>query len=115
MIQVQNLTPVTVTDPVNGYASTVDGVSGGTVVAIDTSTNQQGATIGVLPNSHAAYLTGTFRDAGHTGFIEATNAASTNDPATRDLYLLNTRQQNTLLRVTNICSRSTMSARDAAV
>ncbi len=101
MIQVQNLTPVTVTDPVNGYAYTVDGVSGGTVVAIDTSTNQQGATIGVLPHSYAAYLTGTFRDAGHTGFIEATNAASTNDPATRDLYLLNTRQQNTLVRVTN--------------
>ncbi len=101
MIQVQNLAPVTVTDPTNGYSYTVDGVSGGTLVAIDTATNSPGVTIGVLPNSHAAYLTGTFRDAGHTGFMEATNAASTNDPATRDLYLLNTHQRDTLLRVTN--------------
>jgi hypothetical protein len=101
MIQVQNLTPVTVTDPANGYAYTVDGVSGGLLVAIDTATNHPGVTMGTLPASHAAWLTGTFRDAGHTGFIEASNAASTNDPATRDLYLLNTRLADSLLRVTN--------------
>ena len=100
MIQVQGLTPVTVTDPANGYAYTVDGVSGGTLVAIDTGTNQPGVTIGTLPVGNAAYLTGTFRDAGHTGFIEATNMASTNDPATRDLYLLNTQQRDTLIRIT---------------
>jgi hypothetical protein len=101
MIQVQGLTPVTVADPVNGYTYTVDGVSGGTLVAIDTGTNLPGVTIGTMPASHAAWLTGTFRDAGHTGFIEATNAASTNDPATRDLYLLNTQQAGTLTRITN--------------
>ncbi len=101
MIQVQGLTPVTVADPTNGYTYTVDGVSGGTLVAIDTGTNQPGVTIGTMPASHAAWLTGTFRDAGHTGFIEATNAASTNDPATRDLYLLNTQQAGTLARITN--------------
>jgi hypothetical protein len=101
MIQVQGLTPVTVADPANGYTYTVDGVSGGTLVAIDTGTNQPGVTIGTMPVSHAAWLTGTFRDAGHTGFIEATNAASTNDPATRDLYLLNTQQAGTLTRITN--------------
>ena len=100
VLQVQGLTPVTVTNPANGYAWTVDGVSGGTLVAIDTGSNQPGATIGTLPTSNAAYLTGTFRDAGHTGFIEATNAASTGDPATRDLYLLNTQQRNTLIRIT---------------
>ena len=101
MIQVQGLTPVTVADPASGYTYTVDGVSGGTLVAIDTGTNQPGVTIGTLPASNAAGLTGTFRDAGHTGFIEATNAASTNDPATRDLYLLNTQQAGTLTRITN--------------
>jgi hypothetical protein len=101
MIQVQGLTPVTVADPASGYTYTVDGVSGGTLVAIDTGTNQPGVTIGTLPASNAAGLAGTFRDAGHTGFIEATNAASTNDPATRDLYLLNTQQAGTLTRITN--------------
>jgi hypothetical protein len=101
VLQVQNLTPVTVADPANGYAYTVDGVSGGTLVAISTATNRPGPTIGTLPTSRAAWLTGTFRDDGHTGFIEATNAASTGDPATRDLYLLNTHQDHTLLRVTH--------------
>jgi hypothetical protein len=101
VIQVQGLSPVTATNPANGYAYTVDGVSGGKLVAIDTGTNAPGPTIGTLPASQAATLTGTFRDAGHTGFMEAANAASTNDPATRDLYLLNTRQPNTLLRVTH--------------
>jgi hypothetical protein len=101
MIQVQGLTPVTVTDPASGYAWTVDGVSGGTLVAIPTSTNQPGATIGTLSTSHAMWLTGTFRDAGHTGFIEGTNAASTADPATRVLYLVNTHRPDTLVRITD--------------
>jgi hypothetical protein len=101
MIQVQGLTPVTVTDPASGYAWTVDGVSGGTLVAIPTSTNVPGATIGTLSTSHAMWLTGTFRDAGHTGFIEGTNAASTADPATRVLYLVNTHRSDTLVRITD--------------
>ncbi len=101
MIQVQGLTPVTVTDPASGYAWTVDGVSGGTLVAIPTSTNRPGATIGTLSTSHAMWLTGTFRDAGHTGFIEGTNAASTADPATRVLYLVNTHRPDTLVRITD--------------
>ena len=101
MIQVQNLSPVTATNPANGYAYTVDGVSGGLLVAIDTASNHVGATIGTLPTSGAASLTGTFRDTGHTGFLEATNAASLADPSTRDLYLLNAQHGNTLLRVTS--------------
>ena len=101
MIQIQNLSPVTATDPANGYTYTVDGVSGGTIVAIPTSTNTPGPTIGTLSTSHTMWLTGTFRDAGHTGFIEGTNAASTNDPSTRALYLVNTHQSNTLIRITN--------------
>jgi hypothetical protein len=100
VLQVQGLTPVTVANPADGNTWTVDGVSGGTLVAIDTGTSQPRVTIGTLPTSHAAYLTGSFRDAGHTGFIEATNAASTHDPATRELYLLNTQQRNTLIRIT---------------
>lgn len=101
MIQVQNLSPVTVTDPGSGYAWTVDGVSGGTLVAIPASTNVPGATIGTLSTSHAMWLSGTFRDAGHTGFIEGTNAASTADPATRVLYLVNTHRSDTLTRITD--------------
>ena len=101
MLQIRNLSPVTVADPANGYTYTVDGVSGGTIVAIPTSTNTPGATIGTLSTSHTMWLTGTFRDAGHTGFIEGTNAASTADPSTRALYLVNTQQSNTLIRITN--------------
>jgi hypothetical protein len=100
VLQVQGLTRVTATNPTTGNAWTVDGVSGGTIVAIPTATNQPGAVIGTLSTSHAMWLTGTFRDAGHTGFIEGTNAASTNDPATRVLYLINTHQPDTLLRLT---------------
>jgi hypothetical protein len=101
MLQVQNLTPVTVADPANGYTYTVDGVSGGTIVAIPTATNVPGATIGTLSTSHTMWLTGTFRDAGHTGFIEGTNAAPTADPSTRALYLVNTSQPDTLIRITD--------------
>ena len=100
VLQVQGLTRVSATDPVTGYAWTVDGVSGGTIVAIPVATNQPGATIGTLSTSNAMWLSGTFRDAGHTGFIEGSNAASTNDPATRVLYLLNTHQPQTLSRLT---------------
>ncbi|MCK9687863.1 hypothetical protein [Scleromatobacter humisilvae] len=100
MIQIQNLSPVTASDPANGYTYTVDGVSGGTLVAIPTSTNVPGATIGTLSTSHTMWLTGTFRDAGHTGFIEGTNVASTANPSTRALYLLNTHQSDTLIRIT---------------
>ncbi len=100
MIQVRNLSVVTAADPANGYTYTVDGVSGGTLVAIATATNQPGATIGTLSTSRTMWLTGTFRDSGHTGFIEGTNVASTGDPATRALYLLNTQQSDTLTRIT---------------
>lgn len=100
LLQVQGLTRVTAVDPSDGYTYTVDGVSGGTIVAIPTATNQPGVTIGTLSTSHAMWLTGTFRDAGHTGFIEGTNVASTADPATRALYLVNTRQPDTLERIT---------------
>jgi len=101
MIQVQNLSPVTVTDPASGFTWTVDGVSGGTLVAIPTATNLPGATIGTLSTSHAMWLTGTFRDAGHTGFIEGTNVASTGNPATRVLYLVNTHLSDSLIRITD--------------
>ena len=100
VLQVQGLTRVAATNPTTGYAWTVDGVSGGTIVAIPTATNQPGATIGTLSTSNAMWLGGTFRDAGHTGFIEGSNAASTNDPATRVLYLVNTHQPQTLARLT---------------
>ena len=99
VLQVQNLSPVTVTNPTTGTTYVADGVSGGTVVAIDTATNQTVATLGTVPVGNATFLTGTFRDPGHTGFVEATTSLSTNDPATRGLYLLNTHGANTLVHV----------------
>jgi hypothetical protein len=100
MLQVQNLTPVTATSVTNGYTYTVDGVSGGTIVAIPTATNQPGTTIGTLSTSNTMWLSGNFRDSGDTGFIEGTNVASTGDPATRSLYLINTQLAGSLSRLT---------------
>lgn len=101
VFQVQGLMPVTVTDTTTGYVYTVDGVSGATMVAISTSTNQTGATIGQFPISTAMFLTDTFRGNGDTGFIEATNSISTLAPTTRDLYILNSNTAGSLTRVTN--------------
>jgi hypothetical protein len=101
LFQVTGLTPVTVTNATTGYQYVEDGVSGGTLVAIDATSNQPGATIGTLPASTAVSLSGTFRDSDHSGFLEASNAISTQDPATRDLYVFNSQGAASLTRVTN--------------
>lgn len=101
IFQVRGLTPVTVTDSANGYQYTEDGVSGGTLVAISTTSNQMTATIGILPASNAVSLSGTFRADSGTGFLEASNPASTQNPGTRDLYLLNSQTASSLARVTS--------------
>jgi hypothetical protein len=101
MFQVTGLSPVTVTNSTTGEQYIDDGVSGGTLISIDTTSNQVVATIGILPNGTATYLSGTFRGYGHTGFLQATTAISTQDPATQDLYLLNSQQSNSLTPVTN--------------
>jgi hypothetical protein len=101
VFQITGLSPVTVTDPTTGIEYVYDGVSGGTMVGIDTASNQAVATIGTLPTSTATFLTGTFRGYGDTGFLDATTPASTQDPATRDLYLLNARSSMTLEQVTD--------------
>jgi hypothetical protein len=101
VFEVRGLSPVTVTNPSTGYQYVEDGVSGGSVVAIDTAGNQPGVLVGTLPVSSAVNLSGTFRDSGHSGFLEASNAISTQDPATRDLYVLNSQQADSLTRVTN--------------
>jgi hypothetical protein len=100
VFQVQNLSPVTVTNQSTGYQYTEDGVSGGSLVAIDTTSNQVVATVGTVPTSTAVTLTGTFRGSAHVGFLEAANPLSTEDPATRDLYLLNSQMTGSLARLT---------------
>jgi len=47
------------------------------------------------------FLTDTFRGNGDSGFIEATNSISTQEPVTRDLYILNSNTANSLTRVTS--------------
>ena len=101
ILQVQGLSPVTVTNATTGITYIVDGVSGGTVVAIDTATNQSVVTLGTVPAGTAMFLAGTFRDSGHSGFIEAYNTLSIADPATRDLYLLSSHDANSLTRLTD--------------
>jgi hypothetical protein len=57
--------------------------------------------VGTLPASTAVTLSGTFRDSGHSGFLQAANALSTGDPATQDLYILNSQAAFSLTRVTD--------------
>lgn len=101
VFQITGLTPVTVTNTTTGWQYTADGVSGGTMVAISTSSNQPGATIGTFPTSTATFVSGTFRGYGDTGFIEATTSISTQEPGTRELYILNSQTANSLTRVTS--------------
>ena len=100
LVQARGLAPVTVTNTATGWQYVADGVSGATLVAIDAQTSQAGVTLGVLPAGTAMSLNGTFRGNGGSGFIEASNSLSTQDPATRDLYFLNTQSANSLVRVT---------------
>jgi len=101
MFRVSNLSStVTVTNPLN-VTTTTPGLSGGLLQAIDTSNNQVAASVGTLPASNATYLTDTFRGLDNAGYIDAYNDASTVNSATRDLYLLNTRASNSLVRVTS--------------
>jgi hypothetical protein len=99
VFQIQGLSPVTVTNSTTGWQYTADGVSGGTLMAIDTTSNQTIATIGTFPVSTATFVSGTFRSSAHTGFFEATTSISTQGPPTRDLYLLNSQTAGTLTRV----------------
>lgn len=101
VFQIQGLTPVTVTNTTTGWVYTADGVSGGSMIAINTSTNQPGAILGTFPTSKATFVSGTFRGNGDTGFIEATTSISTQEPPTRDLYIFNTNTAGSLTRVTN--------------
>jgi hypothetical protein len=100
VFEVQGLTTVTLTDASTGYTYIEDSVSGGTMFAIDAGTNQIGARIGTLPPSTATTLTGTFRGSNRTGFFEAAGPVSTENPTTRDLYLLDSQVTGSLTRVT---------------
>jgi len=53
---------VTVTNSTTGEHYSEDAVSGGTMVAINTASNQPGVPLGTLPMTTATYLSGTFRD-----------------------------------------------------
>ena len=56
-----------------GVRYVYDGVSGGSLIAIDATSNQMVAAIGTLPAGNATGFSGTFRGSAHTGFLEATN------------------------------------------
>jgi hypothetical protein len=100
LFEVQGMGTVSVLDPANGYTYTQDAVSGGQLVAIDAGSNQVVTVVGTLPQGSAVALSGTFRSVDGTGFLEAYNPASTEDPATRDLYLFNDQTAGSLTRVT---------------
>jgi hypothetical protein len=102
MFQVQNLAPVTVTGPMGGVTYTEDGIGGGTLFAIDPTTNSVAATLGMFPASSATSLaSATYRGINHTLFLQAITPYSTQNPSTLDVYLLNSRAGNTLGRASD--------------
>jgi hypothetical protein len=101
VFQVQYLSPVTVSDSTTGVTYTIDGVSGGTVLAIDTTSNQVVATVGTVPTGTATFLNAAFRSSLHEGFITASTYLSTADPATEDSYFIGSYQDNSLFQVTS--------------
>ena len=101
LFQVQGLSPVTVNNATTGVQYVYDGVSGGSLIAIDATSNQVLATIGSVPPGTAMSLSGTFRSSAHTGFLQASNALSTQNPTTMDLYLLNSQSAGSLVQVTD--------------
>ena len=101
VFQLTNLaTTVNATTPL-GVATTTPGLAEAQLVAIDTGTYQVVATIGTLPVSNATYLVDTFFGLDNVAFIDATNDASTANPGTRDLYLVDTHLNSSLQRLTN--------------
>ncbi|MBV8182149.1 MAG: hypothetical protein JO045_25840, partial [Mycobacterium sp.] len=100
VFQVQGLSPVTVSSATTGYTYTVDGASGGTLSSIDTASNLKLATLGTVPAGTATFLSVNMRDTNHTGFVDASNFASTQNPMTHDTYLINSYNSSTLERVT---------------
>lgn len=100
VFQLTGLTPVTVTNPATGWTYTADGASGANLISIAVSNNQDIAFLGTFPSSTATFLDAVYRSDTDTGFIEATTFLSTQDPATRDLYLLNAYTPMSLERVT---------------
>jgi hypothetical protein len=101
VLRIRNLTATVTAINSNGVTITMPGLSGGLVESIDTGSNQVTASIGTMPTSNATYLTDSFRVIGNVGYVDATNDASTQNPGTRDLYLLKTGATNSLIRVTN--------------
>jgi hypothetical protein len=100
LFQVQGLSPVTVSSATTGYTYTFDGISGGTLIAIDATSNQPLATLGTVPVGTATFLSVNLRDSNHSGFIDASTFVSTQNPTTHDLYLINSHNTNTFERVT---------------
>ncbi|MGB9433268.1 MAG: hypothetical protein WBQ89_13580, partial [Candidatus Acidiferrum sp.] len=101
VFQVQGLSTVTVRNSTTGEQYVEDAISGGTLVSIDAMSNQTIATLGTFPSSTATFGTDTFRNSQRTGFFEAYTPASTEEPQTRDLYLINSQSAGTLTRVTS--------------
>ena len=92
---------VSVTDPVTGHQYVADGLAGATLLSIDPATNATIATLGTFPTTTSAtLLEGNFRGIGHAGFIEVSNQVTTQDPASRDLFLLNSQTGASLAAAT---------------
>ena len=94
-------TQASATDPLTGTTFVSDSLAGATLSSIDTSTNATIAALGTFPSGTlATQLQGSPRGLGHVFFIEAYSQATTQDPASRDLYLLNSQTAGSLAQAT---------------
>jgi len=98
VVRARNLTPVTLAGA-GGITYTEDGISGATLEVVDTSTNAVTVTLGTLPQG--TVMTGTGSFLGPAGFFDGLNVNSTPDPATRELFYIDTRTANSLQTLTS--------------
>lgn len=92
----------TSTNPVTHIAVTAPTLTGGSLVAISTTTNATIATLGTFGTTSATALSGTIHaQLGHWFFVDASNAASTAVPGTHDVYLVNSQTSGSMVRASN--------------
>jgi hypothetical protein len=100
VFQVTGLAQTSTVTSSTGQVYVAPSLTGGTILAISTATHATVATVGTFgTTTSATALDGVVHATlGHWFFIDAQHQASTQDPATHDVYLINSQTDGSLVR-----------------
>jgi hypothetical protein len=100
VFQVTGLAQTSSVTSSSGQTYVAPSLVGGSIIAISTATNAPIAAVGTFgTTTSATALDGVVHPAlGHWFFIDAQHQASTQDPATHDVYLINSQTDGSLVR-----------------